>query len=599
MTISFFCDILWETRGFIVINSFSKKYGIPRYDRGADGELKLASFCLSGRSCSAPGRLDLVQLQPLNGLLYIAPPPMGDKKLILLHNFNIIIRKILFLGVVFLLSLAICSCDNLWMKDILQERTITFDSNGGSPVPSQKLLFGERVTRPADPYKDNCVFSGWYKDNETLKLYDFNYIPNDDMTLYAKWELIPALSIDELIEFLSEKPSNDPFNPYKVRLKVNDGEIGNIKTVLDDAQNKYVSLDLSGSTIREIPAYAFSQCDTLIGVKIPDSVETIFRGAFNECSNLTNINIPNGVTSIGSGAFSNCISLTSITIPGSVEDIDDFTFQYCTSLSSVTLGNGVKFIGEEAFAYTNLTSIIIPDSVETIFWGAFLCCTNLSSVTLGNNVNTIGGYSFSMCTNLTSITIPNSVTSIGADAFLGCNNLETIIVASGNTEYSAENGILYNINKTTLHSYPTAGKTTSGFFTIPPSVQSIGDWAFSHCTNLANVTIGSGVNIIGAYAFSRCTNLANVTIGSDVTTIRAYAFLGCNNLANVTIGSGVTSIEANAFSNTGLTSVTFQRDNTTFNATVFPGNLRDKYLAVGGGTGTYTRSGLNTDFTKQ
>jgi len=75
MTISFFCDILWETRGFIVINSFSKKYGIPRYDRGADGELKLASFCLSGRSCSAPGRLDLVQLHALTACNILPPPP--------------------------------------------------------------------------------------------------------------------------------------------------------------------------------------------------------------------------------------------------------------------------------------------------------------------------------------------------------------------------------------------------------------------------------------------------------------------------------------------------------------------------------------------
>ena len=37
--------------------------------RGADGELKLASFCSSGIRCSAPGRLGFVQLQPLNGLL--------------------------------------------------------------------------------------------------------------------------------------------------------------------------------------------------------------------------------------------------------------------------------------------------------------------------------------------------------------------------------------------------------------------------------------------------------------------------------------------------------------------------------------------------
>jgi len=52
-----------------VINNISKNCNIPRYDRGADGELKLASFCSSGLSCSAPGRLDLVHPHALGGVL--------------------------------------------------------------------------------------------------------------------------------------------------------------------------------------------------------------------------------------------------------------------------------------------------------------------------------------------------------------------------------------------------------------------------------------------------------------------------------------------------------------------------------------------------
>jgi len=34
-----------------VISNIFKKYRIPRYERGADGELKLASFCSSGARC--------------------------------------------------------------------------------------------------------------------------------------------------------------------------------------------------------------------------------------------------------------------------------------------------------------------------------------------------------------------------------------------------------------------------------------------------------------------------------------------------------------------------------------------------------------------
>ena len=43
-----------------MFNKFSKKCNIPRYARGADGEINLASFCSSGVLCVAPGRLEFV-----------------------------------------------------------------------------------------------------------------------------------------------------------------------------------------------------------------------------------------------------------------------------------------------------------------------------------------------------------------------------------------------------------------------------------------------------------------------------------------------------------------------------------------------------------
>jgi hypothetical protein len=64
----------------------------------------------------------------------------------------------------------------------------------------------------------------------------------------------------------------------------------------------------------------------------------------------------------------------------------------------------------------------------------------------------------------------------------------------------------------------------------------------------------------------------------------------------ITIPASVTSIVNTAFYNcTGLTSVTFAGTiSGTFGTSSFPGDLRDKYLAAGGGIGTYTRSGGGT-----
>lgn len=49
-----------------------------------------------------------------------------------------------------------------------------------------------------------------------------------------------------------------------------------------------------------------------------------------------------------------------------------------------------------------------------------------------------------------------------------------------------------------------------------------------------------------------------VEIGTDVTSIGGWVFEGCASVTSVTIPANVTSIGEDAFSNSGLTSVTFE-----------------------------------------
>jgi hypothetical protein len=137
--------------------------------------------------------------------------------------------------------------------------------------------------------------------------------------------------------------------------------------------------------------------------------------------------------------------------------------------------------------------------------------------------------------------------------------------------------------------------------TIPNSVTSIGQYAFSGCASLASVTIGNGVTSLNGFDFQNNTNLTSVTIGNGVTSIGSSAFAGCTSLASITIPASVTSIGDGAFVSTKLTSVTFEgtipssglavsRRASIFDSyeggTPFDGDLRVKYLA--GGRGTYT-----------
>ena len=127
------------------------------------------------------------------------------------------------------------------------------------------------------------------------------------------------------------------------------------------------------------------------------------NGAFSYCNGLTEITIPDSVTSIGKWAFSNCIGLKGVTIESGT--IGDYEFSSCSNLKSVTIGSSVTSIGIRAFEFCDgLTEITIPDSVTSIGDWAFDECSELKSVTIGRGVTLIGRGAFSMCDLLENVT---------------------------------------------------------------------------------------------------------------------------------------------------------------------------------------------------
>ena len=170
-----------------------------------------------------------------------------------------------------------------------------------------------------------------------------------------------------------------------------------------------------------------------------------------------------------------------------------------------------------------------------------------ASVVIPNTINNvavtaIGKSAFYGCNGLTSVTIPNSVTSIGELAFSFCR-LTSIDVDQGNLSYKSVNGVLFNKALTTIIKYP---EQKSGIYEIPNSVTSIGHSAFIGCNGLTSVLIPNSVKSIGDWAFYGC-GLTSVTIPNSVTSIGASAFATCEGLTSVTIPNSVTSIGASAF----------------------------------------------------
>ncbi len=68
--------------------------------------------------------------------------------------------------------------------------TVSFNSNGGSAVSSQTVIWNRTAYRPTTPTKDGHTFTGWYSDSALTKAYDFSTAVTGNMTLYAGWKQI-------------------------------------------------------------------------------------------------------------------------------------------------------------------------------------------------------------------------------------------------------------------------------------------------------------------------------------------------------------------------------------------------------------------------
>ncbi len=137
-------------------------------------------------------------------------------------------------------------------------------------------------------------------------------------------------------------------------------------------------------------AFAFASCGdsdssgarSLTFEKIEGKEEFAVVGVENK--EIIEVKIPSThndlpVTTIGVMAFSDCNSLTSIVIPDSVTTIGSYAFYYCTSLTSIVIPDSITSIGYGAFySCDSLTSIVIPDSVTLIGYGAFNECAKLT-----------------------------------------------------------------------------------------------------------------------------------------------------------------------------------------------------------------------------
>ncbi len=239
------------------------------------------------------------------------------------------------------------------------------------------------------------AFEGRYLDSITIPMvttiepYAFNYCNLNDVYYVgsqSQWnELTADTSISAMFENATIHFKILTYGDFEYII-INNSEIAIIQYTGNDEQ-VVIPQKIDGIPVRHIGSTAIEPVDS----------DGIMWTAFSWCESLKSVVIPDGVINIGTGAFAWCTNLTNITIPDSVTYIGELAFNGCSKLTGhITISDSMTNIGTYTFAgCSSLTSITIPNSVTAIYPYAFNGCNNLKVYYTGTeeqwrNINDFG-----------------------------------------------------------------------------------------------------------------------------------------------------------------------------------------------------------------
>ena len=293
----------------------------------------------------------------------------------------------------------------------------------------------------------------------------------------------------------------------------------------------------------------FFNCKSLKSISLPSHLLGMDRSAFTGCG-VEKIIIPGSVSKIEYYAFSGS-KLKYVEIENGVKGIEDGAFYDCEDLIEVSIPESVTSIYYNSFYECKKLQAINVNDDNTAY-------TSENGVLMNKNKTRINVYPSGKKESVYNVS--SGVTKIDEYAFYNCNNLQAINVNDDNTAYTSENGVLMNKNKTSIEVYPSGKKEST--YTIGKSISYVDASLFKYCSNLqafnveeenANYSAEDGVLFnkdkteIKRYPVGKTDAYI---INSSVTYIGYKAFEGCNNV-HITVAAG-SSLNADSFSWSGL-----------------------------------------------
>lgn len=261
--------------------------------------------------------------------------------------------------------------------------------------------------------------------------------------------------------------------------------------------------------------------DGLAGLNIteltlPSTLKTIADYALEDNSNLKSLVIPEGVESIGNYALGWCSSLQKLELPSTLTSIGEYVINYCSALSAVVsrLEEPIQ-VSDQAFVITRWNESTRQNDITP------------SQATLYVPVGTKSKYQaikgWTMFADIQEGELRE--TKVG-DLYYQ--------YATGGTNATVIRGDYSELTSVNIPSNVTIGDKSY-------QVKAIGPEAFGYYGNISSVTIASGIETIGRNAFAE-TGISNLTLPATLKSIGNDAFSWCYQLSKLVLPSSLTRI---------------------------------------------------------
>ena len=334
-----------------------------------------------------------------------------------------------------------------------------------------------------------------------------------------------------------------------------------------------------GAGLTTIGEAAFYDCKKLSKLVIPGNVKTIEREAFMGTS-LTSLTLGEGIESIGALAFyyfpasddegytTGSAALTSVVLPDSLKSLGSSAFATngTNALTSVTFGAGLTEFGNAPFGTASITNMSLSESAKSKFviddmalYSSgyeklyYVSPAKNGTVTIHSGAKEILPYACYYLKNATGLSLPEGLEKIGEAAFASSFKYGSGAVLSLPSSVK-------NVEKQAFY----FANVTLSSATFSEGLESIGDQAFTFAEIASTtvdgskkydaITLPNSLKTIGEEAFSSIYTLGTLNLGEGLTSIGDRAFRNCNITSSITLPSTLTYLGEGAFSERNLIS---------------------------------------------